>query len=212
MAGTLYVLIALVAAALTGAPPEADGKAATYQNFFVAHQDALVTQAWLYGLAGPLMLTFAVAVHRVLRSSEDGGYVSGLFLLGTAAVATLLIVTQAMQLAIAERVENLTAEVTFTLGVHFTGVLIGRWGFFMAAAALAYAYCVFAGGVPREMDRAPGGADDGNKSDWDRGRVLRQRGVLPGGRLLGTGAGRIDRPLVPGHVDRVAPDTCYRYE
>jgi hypothetical protein len=37
--------------------------------------------------------------------------------------------------------------VVFTVGVHFQGVLIGLWGFIMAATAFAYAFCVFVSGV-----------------------------------------------------------------
>ncbi|MEB3982211.1 hypothetical protein OQ968_13155 [Mycobacterium sp. 663a-19] len=97
--------------------------------------------------AAPLMLMFAVAVHRILRRSENSGYLSGIFLLGTAAVATLLLVTQAMQIAVAQHADRLPAGIVFTMGVHFPGVLIGLWGSFMAATAFAYAYCVFADGV-----------------------------------------------------------------
>jgi hypothetical protein len=147
IAGIVYVLVALIAAALPGAPPEADGKATTYQSYFIEHQHALVTQAWMYALAAPLMLMFAVSVHRVLRKSDDSGYLGGIFLLGTAAVATLLLVTQAMQIAVAQHADGLAADVVFTVGVHFPGVLIGLWGFFMAATAFAYAYCVFTYGV-----------------------------------------------------------------
>jgi hypothetical protein len=70
-----------------------------------------------------------------------------LFLVGTAAIAGLLVVAMAMQLAVAERAEGLAAEVVFTVGVHFVGVLIGLWGFIMGATAFAYAFCVFAHGV-----------------------------------------------------------------
>jgi hypothetical protein len=146
-AGIGYVLIAIIAAALPGAPPQADGKAETYRNYFVAHHDVLVTQAWMYALAAPLMLVFAVSVRRILRNSDDGGFLSELFLAGTAAVAALLLVAMAMQIAFAERADGMPAEVVFTVGVHFVGVLIGLWGFLIGATALGYAYCVFAHGV-----------------------------------------------------------------
>jgi|GEM_PF-6351487 hypothetical protein len=146
-AGLGFVLIAIVAGALTGAPPQADGKAATYQSFFIAHHDALVVQAWMYALAAPLQLMFAVSVRRILRRSDGGGYLGDLFLVGTTANATLLVVAQAMQLAFAERADGLAAEVVFTVGVHFVGVLIGLWGFIIGATAFAFACCVFAHGV-----------------------------------------------------------------
>src|SRR5271168_348085 len=146
-AGLGFVLIAIVAGALTGAPPQADGKAATYQRFFIAHHDALVVQAWMYALAAPLQLMFAVSVRRILRKSDDGGYLGDLFLVGTTANAALLVVAQAMQLAFAERADSLAAEVVFTVGVHFVGVLIGLWGFIIGTTAFAFAYCVFAHGV-----------------------------------------------------------------
>ena len=147
MAGIAYVLVAIVAGALTGAPPQANGDAATYQNFFIEKHDLLVTQAWLYALAAPLMLMFAVAVRGVLSKSDDGRYLSELFLAGTATIAGLLLVVMATQLVVAQRAEGLAAEVVFTVGVHFPGVLIGLWGFVMAATAFAYAFCVFASGV-----------------------------------------------------------------
>ncbi len=149
VAGIAYVLVAIIAALLPGAPPQPDGKATTYQNYLIEHQ-SLVAQAWLYSLAAALALMFAVAVRRVLRKSGDGEYLSELFLVGSAATAGLLVVAMAMQAVVTQRAEGLAAEVTYTVGVHFVGVLIGLWGFIVAATAFAYAFCVFAyGALPR---------------------------------------------------------------
>jgi Domain of unknown function (DUF4386) len=145
VAGISFVLIALVAGALPGAPPHADGKASTYQNYFIEHQGALVTQAWLYALAAPLMLMFAVSVRRILRQAD--GFLSDVFLLGTTTIVGLQVVTYAMQIAFAQTADSLPAGVVFTVGVHFQGVLIGLWGFIMATTAFGYACCVFASGV-----------------------------------------------------------------
>jgi hypothetical protein len=145
VAGIGFVLIALVAAALPGAPPRADGKASTYQSYFVEHQGALVAQAWLYALAAPLMLVFAVSVRRILRKVD--GFFSDIFVLGTTAIVGLQVVTYAMQIVFAQTAGRLPAEVVFAVGTHFQGVLIGLWGFIMAATAFAYAFCVFASGV-----------------------------------------------------------------
>ena len=145
VAGIGFVLIALVAAALPGAPPRADGKASTYQNYFVEHQGALVAQGWMYALAAPLMLMFAVSVRRILRKAD--GFFSDLFMLGTTAIVGLQVVTYAMQIVFAQTADSLPAEVVFTVGTHFQGVLIGLWGFIMAATAFAYAFCVFSSGV-----------------------------------------------------------------
>ncbi len=70
IAGILYVLVALVAGALTGAAPTADGRAITYQNYFIAKQDLLVAQGWLFPLAVPLLLMFSVAVRRILNQAD----------------------------------------------------------------------------------------------------------------------------------------------
>jgi hypothetical protein len=146
-AGIGYVLVAIIAAGIPGAPPKADGKATTYQDYFIEKHDLLVAQAWMYALAAPLMLIFAVSVRRILRKSDDGGYLSELFLVGSAAIAGLLVVAMAMQIVVAQRAEGLPAEVVFTVGAHFVGVLIGLWGFIIGATAFAYAFCVFAYGV-----------------------------------------------------------------
>jgi hypothetical protein len=138
----------------------------------------------------------------VLRTSGDGGYLSELFLAGTAAIAGLLVVAMAMQIAVAERAEGLAAEVVFTAGVHFVGVLIGLWGFIIGATVFAYAFCVFAYGVLPRWDGVLGGPCVGIACDLDCGRVLAHGAVLPGGRLLRIGAGRVDRALVPGFIDR----------
>ena len=65
VAGIGYVLVAIIAAALPGAPPKADGKAITYQNYIIEKHDLIVAQAWMYALAAPLMLMFAVSVRRI---------------------------------------------------------------------------------------------------------------------------------------------------
>jgi hypothetical protein len=149
IAGIAYVLVAIIAALLPGAPPQPDGKAISYQNYLIEHQ-SLVTQAWLYSLAAALALMFAVSVRRILRTSGDGEYLSELFLVGSAATAGLLVVAMAMQAVVTQRAEGLAAEVAYTVGVHFVGVLIGLWGFIVAATAFAYAFCVFAyGPLPR---------------------------------------------------------------
>lgn len=147
VAGIGYVLVWFVAAAIPGAPPQADGNATTYQNYFIAHQQPLIAQGWLYALAATLMLMFATSVRRVLRRSGDTGYCSELFLAATAAAAGLLLAGMAMQVAFAQRADAIPAEVVFTVGVHFVGVLFGLLGFLIAASAFAYAFCVFAHGV-----------------------------------------------------------------
>ncbi|QLL08590.1 hypothetical protein [Mycobacterium vicinigordonae] len=150
VAGIGYVLIAVVAGALPGAPPEANGNPSTYQAYFIEHQQALVVQAWMYALAAPLWLIFAISVRRVLRSTADSGYLAELFFVGTGIVLGLLMVTQAMQIAVAQHAAALSADVAFLLGTHFGGVLIGLWGFLIATTAVAYAFSVFAyGGLPK---------------------------------------------------------------
>ncbi|HEV7580454.1 MAG TPA: hypothetical protein VGO77_08615 [Mycobacterium sp.] len=88
-------------------------------SYFVEHQGALVAQAWLYPLAAPLMLVFAVSVRRILRKVD--GFFSDISVLGTTAIVGLQVVTYAMQIVLS--------------------------GFIIAATAFAYAFCVFASGV-----------------------------------------------------------------
>jgi hypothetical protein len=142
VAGILYVVVSIVGAALPGAPPPADGRAITYQNYFIAHHGQLVAQAWMYALAAPLLLMFAVAVRKVMQTSHEAGYLSEIFLIGTTVVAALLVVAMSMQIAFAQSAEQLDASVVFAVGVHFPAVAIGLFGFTMGLTAFAYAFCV----------------------------------------------------------------------
>lgn len=145
IAGILYVVVALVAGAITGAAPRADGKAITYQNYFIAKQDLLVAQGWLFPLAVPLLLMFSVAVRRILRQSD--GYLADLFLTAQTAIAALLVVATGLQIAVAQAAHELDSQVVYTIGVHFPAILIAVWGFVTGIAAFAYAFCVFDAGV-----------------------------------------------------------------
>lgn len=96
-----------------------------------------------------MLLMFAVTVRRVLRSA-DSHYPGDLFLAGTVIIAALVVVTMAMQIAVAQTAEQLDAEVLFVVGVHFVAVAIGLMGFVVAATAFAYAIAVLhSGRLPR---------------------------------------------------------------
>ena len=140
VAGILYMAIAVIAGALTGVAPPADGTAATYQSYFVEKQDLLIVQAWLFPFAVPLLLMFSVAVRRILRRSD--AYLSELFLTAQTIIAALVVMAMSMQISVAQAADTLDAQVLFTIGVHFPAIVIGVWGFLTAAAAFAYAFCV----------------------------------------------------------------------
>lgn len=145
IAGILYVLVGVIAGALTGAIPPADGRAITYQNYFIDKQHLLVVQAWMFPLVVPALLMFSVAVRRILHRSDQ--YLSELFLVAQTVIATLLIVTMGLQIAVAQASSNLDAEVVFTMGTHAEAIIIELFGFVTATAAFAYAVCVFKDGV-----------------------------------------------------------------
>ncbi|MFL0274180.1 hypothetical protein [Mycobacterium sp. SMC-19] len=140
IAGILYVVIALVAGALPGAAPTADGKAITYQNYFISKQSLLVMQGWLFPLAVPLLLMFSVAVSRTLRRSN--GYLGELFLTAQMIIGALLIVTMGLQIAIAQAAAELDSQLLYTIGAHFPAITILAWGFVTGIAAFAYAFSV----------------------------------------------------------------------
>lgn len=145
IAGILYVLIGLVAGVLTGAIPPADGRAITYQNYFIDKQQLLVVQAWLFPFVVPALLMFSVAVRRILHRSDQ--YLSELFLIAQTVIAALLIVTMGLQIAVAQAAASLDAQVVFTMGVHTGAVIIDVFGFVTATAAVAYTVCVVKDGV-----------------------------------------------------------------
>ena len=141
VAGIGYVVVGVIAGALTGAIPSADGNAITYQSYFVDKQNLLVVQAWLFPLIVPALLLFSVSVRQILCRSDR--YLSELFILAQTVIATLLIVTMGLQIAVAQAADVLDAQVVYTLGVHGEAVIIELFGFLIATAAFAFAVCVF---------------------------------------------------------------------
>jgi hypothetical protein len=187
VAGILFVLVAVAAAALTGSPPKPEVSDTVFKDFFIDKQDLLVTQGWMYALCAPLLLWFAVAVRRILHEADEVGYLGDLFLAGTTAVAALLVVAMAMQIAIAKAADSLGAETVRAVGVDFGVVVVGLWGFIVAVTGFAYAACVMAYGV------LPG-------------RVHQLWAVLHGGRLHRLGPNARDHSLVPRDLDRDSAD------
>jgi hypothetical protein len=132
-------------------------------------------------------LIFAVSVRRVLRKSRDEGYLSELLLAGSAAAAGLLVVAMAMQAAVAQRAEGLAADVAYTVGVHFVGVLLRPMGFMVAATAFAYAFGVLAYGVLPRWTAYLAVLSLVVDLIATAGVFFRTGAVLPGGRLLRLG-------------------------
>jgi hypothetical protein len=145
VAGIAFVLLAVVAAILTGSPPKPADADQVFKDFFIDKHDQLVTQAWMYALSAPFLLWFATTLRRVLRRVEgDEGYLADLFLVGTTANAALLAAAMAMQVAIASVAERLSPEIVRGLGIDFGAALVALFGFIVAITAFAFAAVVLA--------------------------------------------------------------------
>lgn len=140
IAGVLYAVIAVLAGALTGAAPKADGNALTYQNYFIDTQDMLVLQGWIFPFTAPLLLMFSVAVRQILR--KNSAYLADLFLVAQTVVATLVIAAMCVQIAVGQAAGTLDSQVLYTVGVHFPAVVVLMWGPMTATAAVCYATSV----------------------------------------------------------------------
>jgi hypothetical protein len=147
VAGLLFVLVAVVAGAITGKPPPPQASDAAVKAFFVDKQDLLVTQAWLYALGAALLLWFAVGLRPPLRAATGLRHLSDLFFAGTAVISALLLVAMAIQVVVARAAERLSAGVVRTVGLDFGAVLIALWGFVVATTALAYVLSIRARSV-----------------------------------------------------------------
>lgn len=139
-AGLLYVFVAAAAAALPGAPPTADGQAATYRDYFIAHHTALAVQGWLYALAAPLLLVFAAGIRHTLRAADDTGFLGDLFIAGTTVVAALLIVSMSIQVVFTQFAGRLDPDTVYAVGAHVPGMVIVLSGPALALTAAVYAY------------------------------------------------------------------------
>lgn len=93
IAGILYFLLAL-----TGAIAPTDGRATTYRDHVVETRQLLVVQACLFPFLVPSLLMFSAAVRRTLYRCDQ--YLSELFLSAQTVIATLLLVTMGLQIAV----------------------------------------------------------------------------------------------------------------
>jgi hypothetical protein len=149
LAGIAFVVVAVLAAAVTGSSiPKPDDADQVFKDFFIDKHDQLITQAWLYALAAPLLLWFGATVRRVLRKAEgDKGYLGDLFLAGTTADAALLVALMAMQVAVSNVADRLAPETVRGIGLDFGAAVVALFGFLIATTALAFAAVVLATNV-----------------------------------------------------------------
>ncbi|GAY13561.1 hypothetical protein MSZK_02870 [Mycobacterium sp. shizuoka-1] len=147
IAGIAYVVAAVVAAFLTGRPPGPEATNQAVQLFFIDHRATVVAQGWLYALATVLVIWFAVAVRRLLRTASHGDHLGDLFFVGTVAVAALSFVAMAIRIVAAGAADELSASAVRAVGTDFSLILLALCGFIIALAALGYAGCVLPDGV-----------------------------------------------------------------
>lgn len=148
IAGVAFVATMVIASAITGSPPTSEDSDAVWQRFFVERHHQLLTQAWLVGLASPLLLWFGVTVRQVLREEVDGsGYLPDLFLIGVSVTATLLIAVMGMQVAFVRIAARLEPATLRAVGLDFGAAVVAFIGFVVAMVGLAFAGSVLSSRV-----------------------------------------------------------------
>jgi len=95
LAGIGFVVLAIVAYFIAGAPPRTTDPVADIVGYFADNRPQVMTAAFLFAVAAVLLLWFAAALSTALRRLDDTSDAPALIQMGAVFVAALIMVGQA---------------------------------------------------------------------------------------------------------------------
>lgn len=115
LTGVLFVALVIVAAIITGDPPDAtEDSAQEVLDFYADNEDELFLGSLLFGLGAVALLFFAGWLRKVLRDAEGPGHILSTVAFGGAIVLAVGIATQAtFTTAIADVADDIEDPVVF---------------------------------------------------------------------------------------------------
>ena len=140
LSGLAFLVLAVVAFSIAGEPPDADSPAVAYQAHWRDHESEQVASAIIAAYAAVAFLWFAGSVREAVARVEPGAARLGSLVMGGAAlVSTGILITCALQLIAAERANDVSPDVTKTMGLlyeNFWFPMAGGMAVFMLAAGI----------------------------------------------------------------------------
>ena len=109
LTGIAFIVIAIIAFALGGEPPEAKEGGRKIIEHYVDDKDKIQVSSLLVGIAGVLLVFFFGYLRKVLRAAEGpDGWLSILVLVGAGIAVTGIAVDATIAFALAESADDLT--------------------------------------------------------------------------------------------------------
>ena len=141
LTGVLFLLLVMVAFAVTGESPGSDDPTAEVVEYWTGKDTENVVSAVLGALAGVALVWFGASLRDAIARAEGGtGRLAALTFAGTVIAAVGLMTNSALQFAAAESAGDVPDEVTQSLGVLFAGFFFpmsGGFALLILASGLA---------------------------------------------------------------------------
>jgi hypothetical protein len=108
LTGVLFMVVAIVAFAVGGEPPEAKEGGQKIIDHYVDNKDSIQISSLLVGIAGVLLVFFFGYLRKVLHAAEgEGGMLSVVALVGAAIVATGVAIDATLAFALSEAADDI---------------------------------------------------------------------------------------------------------
>lgn len=116
LTGAAFLVVAILAFAIGGEPPEADNSAEEIVSHYVDNKDSVIFGAVLATFASALLVYFGATLSAVLRAADRGpGILSAVVLAGAAIMAVGIAIDSTILFALAEGAEEIEPASVETL-------------------------------------------------------------------------------------------------